>query len=188
MRVPRTTPGRRLRGFALGLLLVSQVVAATGVPLPTPGVAAFGVPFPCQSKACGCLTAAACWAGDCCCSTLEDKLVWADDRGFEPPAHVRPFVAAGRCAAPRAPDECPRCAARAKPAAGDTGLTLVIGEAAQKCRGKSAAGGIALDPTVVTVAPTLPAPNFGVAEPVARRDVFTRPLPHVTPTPPPPVV
>lgn len=188
MRLPPTTLGRRLRGAVLGLLLAGQVVAATGMPLPTPGTAASGVPFPCQSKACGCLTATACWAGDCCCSTLEAKLLWADERGFAPPAHVRPLVAARRCAPARAPDECPKCAAKAKPGGSDTGLTLVIGEAAQKCRGKSAAGTIALEPAVVAFAPTLPAPSFGVAEPVARRDEFTQPLPHVPPTPPPPVV
>ncbi len=188
MRLPRATPGRRLRGAVLGLLLASQVVAATGLPVPTPGAAASGVPFPCQSRACGCLTAAACWAGDCCCSTLEDKLLWANDRGFEPPVHVRPLVAARRCAAPRAPDECPLCAAKAKPAASDTGLTVVIGEAAQKCRGKSAAGTISLEPAVVAVAPTLPVPSFGVAEPVARRDDFGQPLPQIPPTPPPRVV
>ena len=188
MRPPRTTPGRRLRGGLLALLLVSQVVAATGVPLPSPGVASSGVPFPCQSRACGCLTATACWAGDCCCSTLEEKLLWADAQGFEPPAHVRPLVAARRCSPDRAPDDCPKCAVKAKPAVGNIGLTLVIGEASQKCRGKSAAGAVALEPAVVAFASTLPAPNFGVAEPVARRDDFSQPLPQVPPTPPPPVV
>ncbi len=187
MRPPRTTTGRRLRGVTLALLLVSQVVAATGVPLPSPGVAASGVPFPCQSKACGCLTATACWAGDCCCFTLEDKLLWADAQGYEPPEHVRPLVAARQCSPARAPDDCPKCA-KAKPVAGDIGLRLVIGEASQKCRGKSAAGTITLEPAVVAVAPKLPAPSFGVAEPAARIDEFTQPLPHVPPTPPPPVV
>ena len=186
MRSARTTPGRRLRGALLALLLVSQSVAATGLPLPSPGVAASGVPFPCQSRACGCLTATACWAGDCCCFTLDDKLLWADAQGFEPPAHVRPLVAARRRAAPRAPDDCPKCAAKAKPAARDIGLTLVIGEASQKCRGKSAAGTITLEPTVVTFALALPAPSFGVAEPAARRDEFAQPAPHAPPTPPPP--
>ena len=171
----------------LALLLVSQALAATGVPLPSPGVAASGVPFPCQARACGCLTATACWAGDCCCSTLEEKLLWADAQGFEPPAHVRPLVAARRCD-PRAPDECPKCAAKAKPAERGVGLTLVIGEASQKCRGKSAAGMVMLEPAVVAFAPTLPAPSFGLTEPAARRDEFTQPLPHVPPTPPPPVV
>jgi len=170
----------------LALLLASQAFAATGMPLPSPGPAASGVPFPCQSKACGCLTATACWAGDCCCSTLEEKLVWADARGFEPPAHVRPLVAARRCVKPREPDDCPQCAAKAKPAVvGGIGLTLVIGEASQKCRGQSAAGTIVLEPAVVAFAPTLPAPSFGVAAPAARRDLFAQPLPQVPPTPPP---
>ncbi len=185
MRRVRSTPGRRLRGALLALLLASQAVAATGMPLPSPGVASPGVPFPCQARACGCLTATACWAGDCCCFTLEDKLLWADAQGFEPPAHVRPLVAARRCAPARAPDDCPKCAAKAKPAARVLGLTLVMGEASQKCRGKSAAGTIALEPAVVAVAPTLPAPSFGVAAPAARRDDSAAPLRHVPPTPPP---
>ena len=185
MRSVRITLGRRPRGALLALLLVSQVVAATGMPLPTPGVASSGVPFPCQARACGCLTATACWAGDCCCFTLEEKLLWADAQGFEPPAHVRPLVAARRYSPARAPDDCPKCAAKAKPVVTGIGLTLVIGEASQKCRGQSAAGTIALEPAVVAFAPTLPAPDFGVAGPVVRLDLFALPLPQVPPTPPP---
>ncbi len=115
-------------------------------------------------------------------------MLWADARGFEPPAHVRPLVAARRCSAPLTPDDCPKCASKAKPAAGDTGLTLVIGESARKCRGRSAAGTIALEPAVVAFAPTLPAPSFGVAAPTVRRDDFAATIPHVPPTPAPPVV
>ncbi|MFO0823955.1 MAG: hypothetical protein U0792_12735 [Gemmataceae bacterium] len=42
------------------------------------------------------MTATQCWKGDCCCFTLEEKLVWADAQGIQPPAHVRPMVEARR--------------------------------------------------------------------------------------------
>lgn len=59
--------------------------------------------YPCQSRACGCLTAEKCWAGDCCCSTLEDKLAWAAARRIEVPGHGRPMVAArAKSAKPKA--------------------------------------------------------------------------------------
>lgn len=61
-------------------------IVTSGVPLPA-GMPSdkFGAPFPCQSHACGCRSAEACWA-DCCCFTLEEKLAWARANGVTPPA------------------------------------------------------------------------------------------------------
>jgi hypothetical protein len=75
--------------------LVCHLVTAFGFPVPTAAAQQKGdsTPYPCQDHPCGCLTAAQCWEGDCCCFTIEDKLRWAEEKGIEPPAHVRPLVA-----------------------------------------------------------------------------------------------
>ena len=85
-------PSRR-RVLAV-LALVAQVFAATGAPIPSARGKASATAFPCRDHPCGCATAERCWAGDCCCFTLEEKLAWAEANGVEPPAHVRPLVEA----------------------------------------------------------------------------------------------
>lgn len=67
------------------------VIVTSGVPLPA-GMPRdkFGAPFPCQSHACGCRSAAACWA-DCCCFTREQKLAWARANGVTPPVGTPTF-------------------------------------------------------------------------------------------------
>jgi hypothetical protein len=86
--------GPRLRAAVLALTLVSQAVVTVGFPLPASsrGKPDAGIPYPCQNRPCGCLTSEQCWAGDCCCFTLAEKLDWAERNGVEPPDHVRPLV------------------------------------------------------------------------------------------------
>jgi hypothetical protein len=87
--------GIRLRKAAAVLTLLSHLFATFGFPLPAPfssSIKDASQPFPCQNRPCGCLTAEQCWAGDCCCFTLEEKLAWAEANGIEPPEHVRPLV------------------------------------------------------------------------------------------------
>ena len=85
--------GRRKHGLAC-VALVGHLLTALGFPVLTlpSDKRGGGQPFPCQSHPCGCLTAEECWAGDCCCYTLEEKLAWAETSGIEPPPHVRPLV------------------------------------------------------------------------------------------------
>ncbi|HEV7279567.1 MAG TPA: hypothetical protein VGN57_05085 [Pirellulaceae bacterium] len=66
-------------------------MVTSGVPLPA-GMPPdkFGAPFPCQSHACGCRSAAACWA-DCCCFTHEEKHAWARANGVTPPVGTPTF-------------------------------------------------------------------------------------------------
>ncbi len=87
--------GRRKPGLAV-VALVGHLLTTLGFPVSAlpPDKRGGDQPFPCQSRPCGCLTAEECWAGDCCCSTLEEKLVWAETNGIEPPPHVRPLVRA----------------------------------------------------------------------------------------------
>jgi hypothetical protein len=75
--------------------LVCHFFTAFGFPVPAPAAHNNGgALFPCQDNPCGCPTAEQCWAGDCCCFTLEEKLAWAEANGIEPPAHVRPTIEA----------------------------------------------------------------------------------------------
>ncbi len=84
----------RWRDVLVVLTLVSHLLATLGFPLPAAERQAKegSLPYPCQNHPCGCVTANLCWAGDCCCFTLEEKLAWAEANGIEPPAHVRPLV------------------------------------------------------------------------------------------------
>ncbi|QJW99834.1 hypothetical protein FTUN_7457 [Frigoriglobus tundricola] len=88
--------GGRWRHGLAGVALVGHMLTTLGFPIPAlpPDKRGGGQPFPCQDRPCGCLTAEGCWAGDCCCSTLEEKLEWAEANGVEPPPHVRPLVRA----------------------------------------------------------------------------------------------
>lgn len=94
----RTGRGNRLRDAIVVLTLVGHLCVTFGYP-SLPSTASHknsSTPFPCQSRPCGCSTAEACWAGDCCCFTIEEKLTWAESNGVEPPAHVRPLVESRR--------------------------------------------------------------------------------------------
>ena len=94
----------RRRDLLVWLALSSHLAVAFGFPLPAPGRTkpTDGAAYPCQSFPCGCLSSEQCWAGDCCCFTLEQKVAWAEANGVEPPPHVRPLVAS-RQARPSAP-------------------------------------------------------------------------------------
>src|SRR5262245_10911617 len=87
-------PGTLPRRALLALTLAGHLVATFGVPLPASNGKDSSTAYPCQNRPCGCGSAAECWAGDCCCFTLEQKLDWAEANSVEPPPHVRPMVAA----------------------------------------------------------------------------------------------
>ena len=72
-----------------GLLLCAQFATAVGFPAVRPKVTDASRPYPCQNRPCGCLTYDECWAGDCCCYTLGQKLAWAEEKGLEAPAHAK---------------------------------------------------------------------------------------------------
>ena len=72
------------------LLLCAQFAGASGFPIVRSATSKdTSRPYPCLDRPCGCLTYEACWAGDCCCFTLGQKLAWAEKRGIEAPAHAR---------------------------------------------------------------------------------------------------
>lgn len=74
-----------------GVLLLAHLVACFAWPFP---VTAYFKPgdsrgdYPCASRSCGCLTDDECWAGDCCCFTLQEKVAWANRQQLMVPEHV----------------------------------------------------------------------------------------------------
>lgn len=94
----RTGLGLRPRDAIVVLTLISHLFVTLGFPLLPPGSGRknSSIAYPCQTRPCGCLTAEACWKGDCCCFTIEEKLTWAEANGVEPPEHVRPLVESRR--------------------------------------------------------------------------------------------
>jgi hypothetical protein len=162
MRFPRTLPRVRTRHGLAAVALFAQLVAATGAPVVTSRSNAQGEsPYPCQNRPCGCVTSELCWAGDCCCFTLEQKLAWADANGVAPPDHVRPLVESRKAQKPK-PSCCASCCEPAdapSPAPAATGtseIRLVAGVYAQKCRGEGPAGLLKLDLVLTPDAPLAP--------------------------------
>ncbi|WP_171469397.1 hypothetical protein [Frigoriglobus tundricola] len=97
------------------LALVSHLLATFGFPLPAPKKGS-SQPFPCQNRPCGCLTYDACWAGDCCCFTIEEKLRWAEENGIEVPTHVRPLIESRKSRPAPPPKKKKSCCSEAEPA------------------------------------------------------------------------
>jgi hypothetical protein len=113
----RFARGFHRRDIILWLTLVSHLMVTFGFPLPAPShkKPTDGVAYPCQSRPCGCLTSEQCWAGDCCCFTLEEKVAWADANGVNPPEHVRPLIESRR-SRPAQPAKKKSCCSEAEPA------------------------------------------------------------------------
>ena len=134
--------------------LLSQIIAATGAPVLSPRKTKAGaIPFPCQNHPSGCTTSEQGWAGDCCCFTLEQKLAWADERGIEPPAHVRPMVEARKATTlkQKAKSSCCSLTVQSEKrsccddgsheiASEQPAVKWVAGILAQKCRGEARPG------------------------------------------------
>ena len=85
------------------------------MPLPTGSAervvrkAKSGKPFPCQQRPCGCLTYEQCWAGDCCCFTLSQKIAWARENGEEVPS-----IAVAKAGESEIEEETPPCCCEKK--------------------------------------------------------------------------
>ena len=138
------------------VLLFAHLVATFGWPFP---VYASGKPtdprgaYPCSDHPCGCATYDACWAGDCCCFTLAEKIAWAGANGVAVPNHVPALMAPKPKKAGPPPKKSVCCLADHKtccepePAAEPEPpkARRVIGIFAAKCRGLKLGFG-ALDP------------------------------------------
>jgi len=182
MRLLRRLPTLPSKRHVLAvLLLVAHAFVATGAPVPSPNLLSrnkSSTPYPCRDHLCGCLSAEQCWAGDCCCFTLEQKLRWADARGIEPPGHVRSAVEERAKHAPKPKRPCCRGESESEPTTNATcertaavvgddtddsaSMQWVVGIFTQKCRGEGLAGLLKLEPTAP---PAVTAESFHSPEP-----------------------
>jgi len=150
--------GERRRAIVVLLLVCSHLVSAVGLPLPCPsagGTHDGAIVYPCQNHLCGCITAAQCWAGDCCCSTLEEKLLWADEQCIDPPDHVRPLVESRKTKSKSIAADHACCATdnncpSTDQATSPIKVRWVVGLFAAKCRGDSSESILATDPAIMT--------------------------------------
>jgi hypothetical protein len=181
MRVRNQIPSRPLVRRVLAVAaLIGQVFGVIGGLVPV-GASAFqkssSIPFPCQARPCGCLTAEQCWSGPCCCFTMKEKLAWAAENGFTPPASAVRLVETeqGLRQTPATPPKASCCSkghsAKAapksscceprrdhatnseKPAPSAPVVKWVLGIAAQHCHGEAFAG---LGSVTLAVPPVLP--------------------------------
>jgi hypothetical protein len=68
-----------------GSLLAAYLFVAVGVPLPSISrPSSSSEQYPCAASGCGCDSADKCWRS-CCCHTLAERLVWAEQHGVKPP-------------------------------------------------------------------------------------------------------
>ncbi|MBS0190715.1 MAG: hypothetical protein U0573_02335 [Phycisphaerales bacterium] len=83
----------RVRLVAAFLAVIYVVVSIGFVPTPwvlaqwCGGVLTGLERYPCEDHACGCASAAECWA-HCCCHTPRQRLAWAIRHGVRPPVGV----------------------------------------------------------------------------------------------------
>ncbi|VTS02013.1 Uncharacterized protein OS=Planctomyces brasiliensis (strain ATCC 49424 / DSM 5305 / JCM 21570 / NBRC 103401 / IFAM 1448) GN=Plabr_1608 PE=4 SV=1 [Gemmata massiliana] len=202
MRVFRQFRSRSLRHLVAVVALLAQFVAAAGAPVPSNRVRANrGAPFPCQDHPCGCATSEQCWAGDCCCFTLEQKLAWADAREITPPAHVRPMVeerkqADKACCTKTAADPCcstagatsNTCHEHAQPQKVAPSVRWVAGMFAQKCHGEGPGGLLKLELVVVPEQNAAPRSAFDPVDSVPHSNSRVTAISLCPPTPPPRLV
>jgi hypothetical protein len=93
-RPSRAIAVRRRRNAARWVAAIAYAFLALGIPLPVPAGRISGEPFPCMNHHCGCQSAEQCWQ-NCCCMTLEERLVWARQNHVRPPDYA---LAAARAA------------------------------------------------------------------------------------------
>lgn len=190
----RNATGRRA---VLAVLVLGQFVSGVGFIAPTRARKDASRPFPCMSRPCGCLTYEQCWAGDCCCFTLAEKLVWAETNRVVPPAHARRILAADKkpsCCKPTVkPSGCPHCPAAepclyddaVKSDPGDLSARWIDGLSALRCKGHSFAGVWVAGPALPPEAPLAWAFEWVSAGVLVLTDAVAVALPS-RPTDPPP--
>lgn len=124
-----------------GVLLFAHLVATFGWPLPSVDT---GKPrdirglYPCASRLCGCSSYDECWAGDCCCFTLQEKVDWALRHDLNFPSNVPELLSSSggeSCCAKEHEAECPGDAGECCHADGQHRKPRwIVGLFAQKCK------------------------------------------------------
>jgi len=75
------------RRFVSSVTLALYAGMVFGVPLPAAARKSTAEAYPCMFSACGCMSAEQCWKS-CCCTTLEQRLAWAAERGITLPGYA----------------------------------------------------------------------------------------------------
>jgi hypothetical protein len=139
----------------VAVVLLAQIVAATGVPLPIVAKPTKdrSTPYPCMDNPCGCSSAEECWRS-CHCYTARQRLEWAEDHGIEPPSYLREAAArepversivgdCPHCKSKKSTKSCCTDACTPTPAGQesprDIKLVFVLGIKAQSCGGHGVA-------------------------------------------------
>jgi hypothetical protein len=80
--------------YAASLLaLAGVVVSSLGIMFVPVTKQDSSQAFPCQGGSCGCTSAAQCWQS-CCCTSVAERLAWADANEVIPPAFLVELAAA----------------------------------------------------------------------------------------------
>jgi hypothetical protein len=77
----------RAQAIARWTMVLSYAVLALGISLPAAPLKSTDQPYPCMNHRCGCKSAEECWR-NCCCTTLEERLVWARENHVTPPDYA----------------------------------------------------------------------------------------------------
>jgi hypothetical protein len=101
---------RRNHTAARWMSVVLYSVLTIGLPIPAGSMPVTGEIFPCMHHRCGCLSAEQCWR-DCCCLSLEERLVWAKENGVTPPEYVLAEERSRGLLGSRSKPKCSCCAA-----------------------------------------------------------------------------
>lgn len=89
---PRCTT-RAFQNIAGLLALAGVLVSSLGILFVPATNQDSSQAFPCQGGSCGCTSAAQCWQS-CCCTSLTERIVWADANDVQPPAFLFDLLAA----------------------------------------------------------------------------------------------
>lgn len=187
---------RIVRKSASLLALAAVTVSSLGVFVVPRTNPSGGEAYPCQGGICGCTSAEQCWRS-CCCTTLPERLAWAERHGVTPPEFVRQQVAADRRSQPIAGTCCSTksatCSQGVSPhefSVKDTGSSprgpakVILISAFNHCRGVTAYAAIfgeAICEPVNSVPINRPVPN----EWLMQADVIFHGAVLPPPTPPP---
>ncbi|MBC8356634.1 MAG: hypothetical protein H8E66_32055 [Planctomycetes bacterium] len=82
-----------IRRTAAVLALVGMLSSSLGIVFVPAAKQDPAHAFPCQGGGCGCSSAAQCWQS-CCCTTVAERLAWADTNDVKPPAFLTKLLAA----------------------------------------------------------------------------------------------
>jgi len=101
MRIFQARPTAEICRRAVSLLaLVGVLVSSLGIMFVPQTKRTSSQAFPCQGGSCGCHSAEQCWQS-CCCTSVAQRLAWADENDVTPPPFLTELLAAATAVAPQ---------------------------------------------------------------------------------------